>query len=332
MGFIVYKMDEIEIDVREALREAIDEEMERDESVFIIGEEVAQYNGAYKVTKGLLNKYGSGRVFDTPVSECAFSGLAIGAALTGLRPIVEFMSFNFSFVAFDQIVNNAFKLHYMSGGRFKVPIVFRGPNGAAASVSCQHSHCVESIYSNFPGCKVVAPYTPQDAKGLLKSAIRDDNPVFVLENELLYGMKGFVSQGEHLIAIGKGRIMKCGDDVTLISYSRMLTFCQEAADYMAKKGVSVEIIDLRTIKPLDVDIIVNSVKKTNRVVLVEEGHYFAGICAEIAATICDCCFDYLDAPIARVCQKETPLPYSRALEIESIPNVRRIIQAIEGVI
>lgn len=324
-------MAEQEIDIREALRQAMDEEMSLDERVFIIGEEVAQYHGAYKVTKGLWEKYGDKRVIDTPISECGFTGLAIAAALTGLRPIVEFMSFNFSFVAFDQIVNNAFKMHYMSGGRFKVPIVFRGPNGAAAQVSCQHSHNVESLYGQLPGCKIVSPSCAYDAKGLLKSAIRDENPVLVLENELIYGVKEKIPTEEFLVPIGKGKIVQEGRHVTLISYSRMLFFCREAADAMAKKGISVELIDLRTVKPLDIGLIMKSVHKTGRVVLVEEGHRFAGIAAEIMAEIMEHCFDYLDAPIERVCQKETPLPYSPPLEAETIPNVKRILKALEKV-
>lgn len=320
------------MDIREALRQAIDEEMARDSRVFVIGEEVAEYHGAYKVTKGLWEKYGDERVLDTPISESGFTGLAIGAALTGLRPIVEFMSFNFSFVAFDQIVNNAFKVHYMSGGRFKVPIVFRGPNGAAARVSCQHSHNVEPLFGHLPGCKIVAPSNPYDAKGLLKSAIRDDNPVLVLENEMIYGLKGMIPTEEYLVPIGKAKVLRPGKDVTLISHSRMLIFCQEAAEAMAKRGIQVELIDLRTIKPLDIGTIAASVKKTHRVVLVEEGHRFAGICSEVATEIIEHCFDFLDAPIVRVCQKETPLPYSPPLEMETIPNTRRIMKALETVL
>jgi len=325
-------LTEQEIDIREALRQAIDEEMAKNEDVFVLGEEVAEYHGAYKVTKGLWEKYGDKRVIDTPISECGFTGLAVGAALTGLRPIVEFMSFNFSFVAFDQIVNSAFKMHYMSGGRFKVPIVFRGPNGAAARVSCQHSHNVEPLYAHLPGCKIVAPSTAYDAKGLLKSAIRDDNPVLVLENELMYGIKEKIPTEEYLVPIGKAKILREGKDVTLISHSRMLSFCQEAAEILAKKGVQVEVIDLRTIKPLDVGLIADSVRKTKRCVVVEEGHRYAGICAEVTAEILEHCFDFLDAPIVRVCQKETPLPYSPPLEAETIPNTNRIVKALEKVL
>lgn len=321
-----------EVEIREALLQAIDEEIARDDNVFILGEEVAQYNGAYKVTKGLLDKWGPKKVIDTPISEGGFTGLAVGAALTGLRPIVEFMSFNFSFVAFDQIVNNAFKMHYMSGGRFKVPIVFRGPNGAAARVSCQHSHNVEPLYAHLPGCKVVCPATAYDAKGLLKSAIRDDNPVFVLENELMYGIKEQIPEEEFLVPIGPLRVVQPGTDVTIISHSRMLLFCQEVANTLAHRGVSVELLDLRTIKPLDIGAIVRSVQKTHRVVLVEEGHQFAGICAEVGMQINEHAFDYLDAPIERVCQMETPLPYSPPLEAETIPNVKRILKSVEKVL
>jgi pyruvate dehydrogenase E1 component beta subunit len=321
-----------EVDIREALRQAIDEEIARDSSVFILGEEVAEYDGAYKVTKGLWKKWGDKRVIDTPISESGFSGLAIGAAISGLRPIVEFMSFNFSFVAFDQIVSRACKLHYMSGGRLKVPIVFRGPNGAAARVSCQHSHNVESLYAHFPGLKVVAPSNAYDAKGLLKSAIRDDNPVLFLENELMYGIKQEIPKDEYLVPIGKANLLAEGCDVTLISHSRMILFCLEAKDFMAKKGVKVEVIDLRSIKPIDAGMIATSVRKTNRAVIVEEGHKFAGVASEVTAIIMEHCFDYLDAPVKRVCQLETPLPYSPPLEEWTIPNTKRIIKAIEEVI
>jgi pyruvate dehydrogenase E1 component beta subunit len=321
-----------ELEIREAIRQAIDEEMQRDEKVFVLGEEVGEYNGAYKVTKGMLDKWGEKRIVDTPISENGFAGLAIGAAMTGLRPIVEFMSFNFSFVAADQIISNACKQHYMSGGRFSVPIVFRGPNGAAAQVSCQHSHCVESIYGVFPGLKILAPSNAYDAKGLLKMAIRDNNPVLFLENELDYGQKGKVPEEEYLIPIGKANILSEGKDVTVISYSRMLKFCQEAKQELLQKNISVELIDLRTIKPLDIATITQSVKKTHRCVLVEEGHIFSGICAEVGFTIMEHCFDYLDAPIKRVCQKETPLPYSKILEKESQPTAERIKEAILEVI
>lgn len=325
--FMPLEMQEIEM--REALRQAIDEEMTRDETVFILGEEVAEYNGAYKVTKGMLEKWGPKRVLDTPISELAFTGLGIGAAMTGLRPIVEFMSWNFSFVAFDQIISNAAKIYYMSANRFSVPIVFRGANGAAAQVSCQHSHCVEAIYSNLPGLIIVAPSNPYDAKGLLKSAIRNNNPVLYLENELDYGMKMAIPKEEFLVPIGKAHIVNEGKDLTLISHSRMVNFCKKAVQEMEKEGISIELIDLRTIKPLDIATILNSVKKTKRCVIVEEGHYFGGIASEIGFEIQEFVFDFLDAPIIRVCQRETPMPYSKVLERETLPNLERIIDAIK---
>ena len=317
------------VEIREALRQAIDEEMTRDDAVIVMGEEVAEYNGAYKVTKGMLDKWGAERIIDTPISENGFTGLAIGAAMTGMRPIVEFMSFNFSFVAADQIISNACKMHYMSGGRFNVPIVFRGCNGAAAQVSCQHSHCVEALYGNLPGMHIIAPGNPYDAKGLLKSAIRDNNPVLCLENELTYGQKGEIPDGEYTVPIGKAKVIQPGKHLTLISYSRMLHFCDEAVQYFAKKGIEIELIDLRSIRPLDIGTITTSVKKTGHCVLVEEGHLFAGICAEIGFQIMEHCFDYLDAPVERVCQMETPLPYAKNLEAETIPNTKRVIRAIE---
>lgn len=320
------------VEMREAIRQAIDEEMQKDPTVLILGEEVAEYNGAYKVTKGMLDKWGPTRVIDTPISELGFAGLAIGAAMTGLRPIVEFMSFNFSFVAFDQLVSNAIKMHYMSGNRFKVPIVFRGPNGAAAQVSSQHSHCVEAIYGNFPGLIILAPSNPRDAKGLLKSAIRNNNPVLFLECELSYNDKMEIPTEEYLIPIGKARIAREGKHVTLISHSRMVLLCQQAAEELAKRGISVELIDLRTVKPLDIATIAESVRKTHACVLVEEGHIFSGICAEVGFQIMEHCFDALDAPLVRVCQRETPMPYSKTLEKETMPTKERIIAAIEQVL
>ena len=317
------------VDIREAIRQAIDEEMTRDERVFILGEEVAEYNGAYKVTKGMLDKWGPDRVIDTPISELGFGGLAVGAAMCGLRPIVEYMSFNFSFVGCDQIISNAIKMHYMSGNRFSVPIVFRGPNGAAAQVSSQHSHCVESLYGNLPGLIILAPHNAYDAKGLLKSAIRNNNPVLFLECELSYGDKMEIPTEEFLVPLGKASIIREGKDVTLISHSRMVNLCKEAADTLAKKGVGVELIDLRTIKPLDLPTIAQSVKKTNRCALVEEGHLFSGICAEVGFQIQEHCFDFLDAPIERVCQRETPMPYSKVLEKETMPTPKRIVDAID---
>lgn len=317
-----------EIDIREALRQAIYEEMARDPTVFVMGEEVAEYNGAYKVTKGMLDKWGQKRILDTPISELGFAGLGIGAAMCGLRPIVEFMSFNFSFVAADQLISNAAKMYYMSGNRFKVPIVFRGPNGAAAQVSSQHSHCVEAIYGNLPGFIIIAPSNAYDAKGLLKSAIRNNNPVLFLESELSYGDKMEIPIEEYLVPIGKARIVQEGTDVTLVSHSRMVNLCKEAAKELAKQGISGEVIDLRTIRPLDIATIAESVRKTNYCVLVEEGHFFAGISAEIGFQIQQHCFDYLDAPIERVCQRDTPMPYSKVLEKETMPTVPRILEAV----
>jgi len=317
-----------EVEMREALKQAITEEMERDFRVFVLGEEVAEYNGAYKVTKGMLAHFGPERILDTPICELGFTGLAVGAAMTGLRPIVEFMSWNFSFVAIDQILSNAAKLYYMSGNRFPIPIVFRGPNGAAAQVSSQHSHCVESLYSNLPGLIVIAPSNPYDAKGLLKSAIRNNNPVLFLENELDYGLRMEIPTSEYLVPIGKAHIVQEGSDLTLISYSRMIHVCKKVVQELKKENIHVELIDLRTIKPLDIATILGSVQKTGRCVIVEEGHFFAGIAAEIGFEIQEFCFDYLDTPVTRVCQRETPMPYSKPLEAETLPNVNRILETI----
>ena len=315
--------------MREALRQAIDEEMALDSRVFIMGEEVGYYNGAYKITKGLLDKYGPQRVIDTPITEATFAGIGIGAAMTGLRPIVEFMSFNFSLLALDQIISNAVKLHYMSGGRFSVPIVFRGPNGAAAQVSCQHSHCVEAAYSNFPGLIVMAPSNAYDAKGMLKAALRCGNPVLFLECELQYGDKMEIPTEEYVIPIGKAAIKQTGTDITLVSHGRMVALCLLAADALQAQGISAEVIDLRTIKPLDLETVAASVRKTHFCVLVEEGHFFAGIASEVGFQIQQRCFDDLDAPISRVCQRETPMPYSKVLEIETLPTVSRILSHVK---
>ncbi len=316
------------VEMREALRQAIDEEMARDPTVFIMGEEVAEYNGAYKVTKGMLAKWGPDRVIDTPISELGFAGLGIGAAMTGLRPIIEFMSFNFSFVAADQIISNAAKMYYMSGNRFSVPIVFRGPNGAAAQVSSQHSHCVEALYSNLPGLIIVAPSNAYDAKGLLKSSIRNNNPVLFLESELSYGDKMEIPKKEYLIPLGKAHVVTEGEHITLVAHGRMVVLCRQVVKNLAEQGIRVELIDLRTIRPLDIATIANSVRKTHFAVLVEEGHIFAGICAEVCAQIMEHCFDFLDAPVKRVAQRETPMPYSKTLEKETMPTAHRITQAI----
>lgn len=317
------------IDLREALRQAIDEEMARDERVFVMGEEVGEYNGAYKITKGLLDKWGPKRIVDTPIAELGFAGIGIGAALTGLRPIVEFMSFNFSFVCADQIISNAAKMFYMSGSRFSVPIVFRGPNGAAAQVSSQHSHCVESLYGVLPGLIIVAPSNAYDAKGLLKSSIRSNNPVLFLESELSYGDKMAVPTKEFLVPLGKAKVVEEGRDVTIVAHSRMVVMCQKVVQELAKEGISVELIDLRTIRPLDIETVARSIKKTHRAVLVEEGHYFSGITAEVGFEIMENCFDDLDAPLERVCQRDTPMPYSKVLEAETMPTVPRIIASVK---
>lgn len=316
------------VEMREAIRQAIDEEMAFDERVFVMGEEVGHYNGAYKVTKGLLDKWGPKRIIDTPISELGFAGLGVGAAMTGLRPIIEFMSFNFSFVAADQIISNAAKMHYMSGNRFSVPIVFRGPNGAAAQVSSQHSHCVEAMYAHFPGLYIVVPSNPYDAKGLLKTAIRDPNPVLFLECELLYGDKMEIPREEYLIPLGKACIISPGTDITIVAHGRMVKLCRQVVTELAKEEVSVELIDLRTIRPLDCETVLQSLRKTHRCLIVEEGHAFCGIAAEMAMQLMEGGFDELDAPIGRVCQKDTPMPYSKVLEKETLPNVERIMQAV----
>jgi len=282
--------------------------------VFLMGEEVAEYHGAYKVSEGMLAEFGSKRVIDTPISENGFSGLGIGAAMNGLRPIIEFMTFNFSFVAFDQIINNAAKIRYMSGGQFRVPIVFRGPNGAAGQLGATHNTSTESIFATLPGLKVVSPSNPDDAKGLLKTAIRDDNPVLFLESEVMYGMKGDVSEDEdYLIPIGKARIAREGEDVTIVAHGRSYWVALKVADRLSADGYSAEVIDPRTIRPLDIESIVASIKKTNRCVIIDESTPFAGISAEITYQIQELAFDYLDAPIARITAKDTPAPYAKNL-------------------
>ncbi|MCM8536011.1 MAG: pyruvate dehydrogenase complex E1 component subunit beta [Lentisphaeraceae bacterium] len=319
------------IEYRTALNQALEEEMLRDGKVFIMGEEVAEYNGAYKVTKGLLDKFGPERVKDTPITESGFTGLGVGAAMMGLRPVVEYMSWNFSLVAIDQIISNAAKMYYMTGGQFNVPMVMRGANGAAAQVSSQHSHNLESFYAHIPGLIVMAPATPYDAKGMLKAAIRDNNPVIFLENEFLYGMTGEVPEEEYIIPIGKGDIKREGTDVTLVAHLRQVILAQEAADILAKEGISVEIVDPRTIKPLDIDLIAESVRKTKRLVVTEEGHSFCGFGSEVATQIHDLCFDDLDHPVVRVSQNENPLPYAKNLEAESLPSVEKIVAGVRKV-
>ncbi len=319
------------LEMREALNLALKEEMTRDEKVFILGEEVAEYNGAYKVTKGLLDHFGSKRVVDTPISESGFTGLAIGAAMMGLRPVVEYMSFNFSLVAMDQIISNAANMMYMSGGVYNLPMVLRGPNGSGPRVSSQHSHSMESVFAHFPGLHVMTPSCPKDAKGMLKAAIRCDDPVIFLENELSYSLKEEVPDEEYLVPIGKGDIKRPGKDVTVIAWSRMMTVAKQAAEEMAKAGVDAELLDPRTLKPLDMALIAASVKKTNRVVIVEEGHFFAGVGAQIADSIYTDLFDDLDAPVVRVAQSENPMPYAANLEAATMPSVAKIIAAVRQV-
>jgi len=318
--------------VRDALRDAMAEEMRRDETVFLMGEEVAQYQGAYKVSQGLLDEFGARRVVDTPITEHGFTGLGVGAAFNGLKPIVEFMTFNFAMQAMDQIINSAAKTRYMSGGQMHCPIVFRGPNGAAARVAAQHSQCYASWYAHVPGLKVLSPWSAADAKGLLKSAIRDPNPVIMLENEILYGHSSEVPEDEDwIVPIGKAKILRAGSDVTLIAHSIMVGKALEAAETLAGEGIDAEVIDLRTIRPLDTETIIASVKKTNRVVSCEEGWAFSGIGAEIAAQVMEQAFDWLDAPVARVCAKDVPLPYAANLEALALPQAHDIVAAAKSI-
>ncbi|HUI19373.1 MAG TPA: pyruvate dehydrogenase complex E1 component subunit beta [Alphaproteobacteria bacterium] len=314
--------------VREALRDAMAEEMRRDERVFLMGEEVAQYQGAYKVSQGLLEEFGARRVIDTPITEQGFTGLGVGAGFNGLRPIVEFMTFNFAMQAIDQIINSAAKTRYMSGGQMSCPIVFRGPNGAAARVAAQHSQCYASWYGHVPGLKVVAPYSAADAKGLLKAAIRDPNPVIMLENEILYGYSFAVpDHPDWVVPIGKAKVERVGTDVTITAFSLMVHRALEAAELLAKEGISAEVINLRSIRPLDSETIVASVKKTNRLVSVEEGWPFAGIGAELAARMMEEAFDWLDAPVARVAGVDVPMPYAANLEQLALPHAGTIVEA-----
>ena len=318
--------------IREALRDAMAEEMRRDGDVFIMGEEVAEYQGAYKVTQGLLQEFGARRVMDTPITEHGFAGIGVGAAMAGLKSIVEFMTFNFAMQAIDQIINSAAKTLYMSGGQMGCSIVFRGPNGAAARVAAQHSQDYSSWYSHIPGLKVVAPYSAADAKGLLKAAIRDPNPVIFLENEVLYGHSGEVPKlDDYVIPIGKARIARSGKDVTIISWSNGMTYALKAADELAKEGIEAEVIDLRTLRPMDTDTIIASVKKTGRAVTVEEGWAQSGVGAEIAARIMEHAFDYLDAPVTRVSGKDVPMPYAANLEKLALPSAAEVVQAAKSV-
>jgi pyruvate dehydrogenase E1 component subunit beta len=320
------------ITIREALNQALREELQRDPGVFLMGEEVAEYQGAYKVTKGLLDEFGPKRVIDTPITELGFAGLGVGAAMVGLRPIVEFMTWNFSILATDQIINSAAKMLYMSGGQYNIPIVFRGPGGSAFQVSSQHSQALESWYAYFPGLKVVMPSTAADAKGLLKSAIRDDDPVIFIEQERMYGNKGEVPDDEDFtIPLGVADIKREGKDATIVARSLMVPIALKAADELEKQGVSCEVIDPRTIRPLDIDTIINSVKKTNRVVIAEESHPFCGVAGEIMAEINERAFDYLDAPVKRVSGADVPMPHAKNLENLAIPGVEDIVAAVREV-
>lgn len=318
--------------LRDAIREGMMEEMRRDESVFLMGEEVAEYNGAYKVSKGMLDEFGAKRVIDTPIAELGFAGIGVGAAMNGLRPIVEFMTWNFAVLAFDQIVNNAAKTLSQSAGEFQCPIVFRGPSGSAGQLAQQHSQTFESWLANCPGLKVTSCIDPRDAKGLIKSAIRDNDPICMMESEIMYGHKGEVPEEEYLVPIGKAAVRRAGSDVTLVSFNKMVEVCKEAADALSKDGIEAEVIDLRTIRPLDHETIVNSVKKTNRLVVVDESWPFAGVSAEIAYEVQKYAFDYLDAPVTRVNSADTSLPYAPTLVDAYLPNPQRVIQAVKDVL
>jgi pyruvate dehydrogenase E1 component beta subunit len=319
------------IQFREALREALQEEMRIDERVFLMGEEVAEYDGAYKVSQGMLAEFGAKRVIDTPIAELGFAGIGVGAAMNGLRPVIEFMTFNFSLVAIDQVINSAAKMMSMSGGQFTVPIVFRGPTGSAGMLSSQHSQAFDNWYANTPGLKVIVPSNPYDAKGLLKSAIRDNDPVIFMESEQMYGEKGEVPEGEYLIEIGKADIKRAGTDVTLVSFGKIIKTCFAAAEELEKEGISCEIIDLRTIRPIDYDCILNSVKKTNRLVIVEEAWPLGSIATEVTFKVQKDAFDYLDAPILRVTSADVPLPYAPTLIDAALPNAGKVIKAVKQV-
>ncbi|MEZ4895866.1 MAG: pyruvate dehydrogenase complex E1 component subunit beta [Saprospiraceae bacterium] len=319
------------ITLREALGEAMSEEMRRDESVFLMGEEVAEYNGAYKVSKGMLDEFGPRRVIDTPITELGFAGIGVGAAMNGLRPVVEFMTWNFAILAFDQIVNNAAKTLSQSGGQFNCPVVFRGPSGAAGQLAQQHSQTFESWMGNVPGLKVISCIDPADAKGLLKSAIRDNDPVCMMESEIMYGLKGDVPEDEYLVPIGKAAIRREGTDITLVSFNKMALVCLDAAVELAKEGISAEVIDLRTIRPLDIDTLVASVKKTNRMVVVDESWPMFGVSSEVAYQVQKDAFDYLDAPVRRVNAADTSLPYASTLVDEYLPNPEKVIRAVKEV-
>ncbi|HXU27389.1 MAG TPA: pyruvate dehydrogenase complex E1 component subunit beta [Bacteroidia bacterium] len=319
------------VEFREALREAMSEEMRRDDKIFLMGEEVAEYNGAYKVSKGMLAEFGAKRVIDTPIAELGFAGIAIGASMNGLRPIVEFMTFNFSLVAIDQIINSAAKMYSMSGGQYSCPIVFRGPTASAGQLGAQHSQAFENWYANCPGLKVVVPSNPYDAKGLMKSAIRDNDPVIFMESEQMYGDKGEIPEGEYIIPIGVADVKRSGTDVTIVTFGKITKIALKAAEELAKEGISAEVIDLRTVRPIDYDAIVNSVKKTNRLVIVEEAWPLASISSEITYMVQKNAFDYLDAPIRRITTADVPLPYAPTLIEESLPNVAKTIKVVKEV-
>jgi pyruvate dehydrogenase E1 component beta subunit len=320
-----------EIQFREALREAMSEEMRRDPSVFLMGEEVAEYNGAYKVSQGMLDEFGAKRVIDTPIAELGFGGIGVGAAMNGIRPIIEFMTFNFSLVAIDQIINSAAKMLSMSGGQFNIPIVFRGPTGNAGMLSSQHSQNFENWFANTPGLKVVVPFTPYDAKGLLKTAIRDNDPVIFMESEMMYGDKGEVPVEEYLIPFGVADIKRSGTDVTIVSFGKIMKVVLAAAAELEKEGISAEVIDLRTVRPIDYATVVESVKKTNRLVIVEEAWPLAAISSEITYHVQKHAFDYLDAPIHRINSLDVPLPYAPTLIDAILPNVARTVKAVKAV-
>lgn len=320
-----------ELQFREALREALSEEMRRDEKVFLMGEEVALYNGAYKVSQGMMDEFGPKRVIDTPIAELGFAGIGVGAAMNGLRPVIEFMTFNFSLVAIDQVINSAAKMMSMSGGHFNVPIVFRGPTASAGMLSSQHSQAFESWYANCPGLKVIVPSNPADAKGLLKSAIRDNDPVIFMESEQMYGDKGMVPDGEYLMPIGKADIKRSGRDVTIVSFGKMMKVALKAAEELMSQNIDAEVIDLRTVRPIDYETVIESVKKTNRLVIVEESWPLAAIATEIAFKVQKDAFDHLDAPVLRVMGGDVPLPYAPTLIEAYLPNPSRVIQAVQEV-
>lgn len=321
-----------EVQFREALREAMNEEMRRDESIFLMGEEVAEYNGAYKVSQGMLDEFGAKRIIDTPIAELGFTGIGVGAAMNGLRPIIEFMTFNFSLVAIDQIINSAAKMNQMSGGQFTVPIVFRGPTGSAGQLGAQHSQAFESWYANCPGLKVVVPSNPYDAKGLLKSAIRDNDPVIFMESEQMYGEKGEIPDGEYLIPIGKADVKRKGKDVTIVSFGKIMKVALQSAEVLAAEGIECEVIDLRTVRPIDYATVIESVKKTNRMVVVEEAWPLASISTELTYVVQKEAFDYLDAPIRRINTRDVPLGYAPQFVEEFLPNVERTVAAIRDVL